>query len=305
MKKPTLLVLAAGMASRYGSLKQMDGVGPCGEAILDYSIYDAARAGFGKVVFVIRGTFAESFKAAFPASRFGGKIDVDFVFQELEKLPEGFTVPGGRVKPWGTNHAVMMGATAINEPFAVINADDFYGYDAFKTMADYLNSLGEQSEGKYCMVGYKLYNTLSDFGSVSRGECVVDAEGNLTGMAERLGIKRLENGTVIYEENGEQKEIAEDATVSMNMFGFTPDYFAHSERLFKEFLADEANMANPKSEFFIPLAVNNLINNGQASMRVLTCDAQWFGVTYKEDKPDVEAKIRGLIREGLYPAKLW
>jgi choline kinase len=160
MKKPTLLVLAAGMASRYGSLKQMDGVGPCGEAILDYSIYDAARAGFGKVVFVIRGTFAESFKAAFPASRFGGKIDVDFVFQELDKLPEGFSVPEGRVKPWGTNHAVMMGATAINEPFAVINADDFYGYDAFKTMADYLNSLGEQSEGKYCMVGYKLYNTL-------------------------------------------------------------------------------------------------------------------------------------------------
>lgn len=305
MKKPTLLVLAAGMASRYGSLKQMDGVGPCGEAILDYSIFDAARAGFGKVVFVIRQTFADSFKAAFPASRFGGKIEVDYVYQELDYLPEGFTLPEGRVKPWGTNHAVMMGANVIDTPFAVINADDFYGYDAFKTMAGFLTSLPEQSKGEYCMVGYKLHNTLSEFGSVSRGECVVDGEGNLTGMTERLGIKRLTNGKVIYEDGGVQYEIAEDATVSMNMFGFTPDYFAHSERLFVEFLGKEDTMANPKSEFFIPLAVNTLINEGTAKMKVLTCDAQWFGVTYKEDKPDVEAKIRALIRKGDYPAKLW
>ena len=305
MNKPTLLVLAAGMASRYGSLKQMDGVGPCGEAILDYSIYDAARAGFGKVVFVIRQTFAESFKAAFPESRFGGKIKVDFVFQELDKLPEGFSLPEGRVKPWGTNHAVMMGAEVINTPFAVINADDFYGYDAFKTMADYLTSLPEDSKGAYCMVGYKLCNTLSDFGTVSRGECVVDEEGNLTGMTERLGIKRVSDSKVVYEDGGEQKEIAEDATVSMNMFGFTADYLAHSERLFREFLSQEENMVNPKSEFFIPLAVNTLINTGIAKMKVLTCDAQWFGVTYKEDKPDVEAKIRALIRQGEYPAKLW
>ena len=305
MKKPTLLVLAAGMASRYGSLKQMDGVGPCGEAILDYSIFDAARAGFGKVVFVIRQTFADSFKAAFPASRFGGKIEVDYVYQELDYLPEGFTLPEGRVKPWGTNHAVMMGASVIDTPFAVINADDFYGYDAFKTMAGFLTSLSEQSKGEYCMVGYKLHNTLSEFGSVSRGECVVDGEGNLTGMTERLGIKRLTNGKVIYEDGGVQYEIAEDATVSMNMFGFTPDYFAHSERLFVEFLGKEETMANPKSEFFIPLAVNTLINEGTAKMKVLTCDAQWFGVTYKEDKPDVEAKIRALIRKGDYPAKLW
>ncbi|MBR7128800.1 MAG: nucleotidyltransferase [Tidjanibacter sp.] len=305
MKKPTLLVLAAGMASRYGSLKQMDGVGPCGEAILDYSIYDAVRAGFGKVVFVIRQTFAEAFKAAFSESRFGGKIKVDFVFQELDKLPEGFSVPEGRVKPWGTNHAVMMGAEAIDTPFAVINADDFYGYDAFKTMAGYLTSLPEGSKGAYCMVGYKLCNTLSDFGSVSRGECVVDGEGNLCAMTERLGIKRLSDGRVIYEEAGEQKEISEDATVSMNMFGFTSDYFTHSESLFVEFLSKEETMANPKSEFFIPLVVNALINSGAAKMKVLTCDAQWFGVTYKEDKPDVEAKIRALIRQGEYPAKLW
>ena len=201
MSKPTLLVLAAGMASRYGSLKQMDGVGPAGEAIIDYSIYDAARAGFGKVVFVIREAFADTFKAAFPASRFGGKIEVDFVYQELNKLPEGFELPAERVKPWGTNHAIMMGAEVINTPFAVINADDFYGYDAFRTMASYLNSLPAGVEGKYCMVGYKLCNTLSDFGTVSRGECVVDAEGNLAGMTERLGIKRLADGRVVYNQD--------------------------------------------------------------------------------------------------------
>lgn len=305
MSKPTLLVLAAGMASRYGSLKQMDGVGPAGEAIIDYSIYDAARAGFGKVVFVIRSTFADSFKAAFTPSRFGGKIEVDFVYQELDKLPAGFTVPAERVKPWGTNHAIMMGAEVINEPFAVINADDFYGYDAFRTMANYLNSLSSEDKGKYCMVGYKLCNTLSEFGTVSRGECIVDEEGNLVGMTERLGIKRLASGKVIYENNGTEQEIAADATVSMNMFGFTADYFAHSERLFVEFLSKPETMTNLKSEFFIPMVVNHLINSKEAIMKVLTCDAQWFGVTYKEDKPDVEAKIRALIRQGEYPAKLW
>ena len=305
MGKPTLLVLAAGMASRYGSLKQMDGVGPAGEAIIDYSIYDAVRAGFGKVVFVIRSTFAESFKAAFPASRFGGKIEVDFVYQELDKLPKGFSVPADRVKPWGTNHAIMMGAEVINEPFAVINADDFYGEDAFRTMANYLSGISSEDNGKYCMVGYKLANTLSDFGTVSRGECVVDEKGNLQGMSERLGVQRLASGKVVYEENGEQVEIADDATVSMNMFGFTPDYLKHSERLFVDFLSNPANMANLKSEYYIAHAVNALLSSGEATMKVLTCDAQWFGVTYKEDKPDVEAKIRALIRKGDYPAKLW
>ena len=305
MSKPTLLVLAAGMASRYGSLKQMDGVGPAGEAIIDYSIFDAVRAGFGKVVFVIRSTFADSFKAAFPASRFGGKIEVDFVYQELDKLPKGFSVPEGREKPWGTNHAIMMGAEVINEPFAVINADDFYGYDAFRTMAEYLTSPEAQQKGKYCMVGYRLANTLSEFGTVSRGECVVDGEGNLIGMTERLGIKQLSSGKVVYEENGDQVEISADATVSMNMFGFTPDYFTHSHRIFVEFLSQPENMANLRSEYFIAKAVNSIIGSGEATMKVLTCNAQWFGVTYKEDKPDVEAKIRGLIRAGEYPAKLW
>ena len=263
------------------------------------------RAGFGKVVFVIRSTFADSFKSAFPASRFGGKIEVDFVYQELDKLPEGFSVPEGREKPWGTNHAIMMGAEVINEPFAVINADDFYGYDAFRTMAEYLTSEEAQQKGKYCMVGYRLANTLSEFGTVSRGECVVNAEGNLVGMTERLGIKQLASGKVVYEENGEQVEISADTTVSMNMFGFTPDYFAHSQRIFVEFLSKPETMANLRSEYFIAMAVNNIINSGEATMKVLTCNAQWFGVTYKEDKPDVEAKIRGLIRAGEYPAKLW
>lgn len=305
MKKPTLLVLAAGMASRYGSLKQMDGVGPSGEAIIDYSIYDAVRAGFGKVVFVIRSAFAESFQAAFPASRFGNQIEVEFVYQELDKLPEGFSLPAERVKPWGTNHAVMMGAEVIGEPFAVINADDFYGYDAFRTMAQYLCGLDAESKGRYCMVGYKLSNTLSEFGTVSRGECVVDEQGNLKGMTERLGIRRLEDGRVVYDLEGEQREIAADATVSMNMFGFTPDYFTHSDRLFVDFLSKPETMTNLKSEFFIPMVVNTLINSGEATMKVLTCDAQWFGVTYKEDKPDVVAKIAALVEKGEYPAKLW
>lgn len=305
MNKPTLLVLAAGMASRYGSLKQIDGVGPNGEAIIDYSIYDAARAGFGKVVFVIREAFAESFRKAFDASRFGGKIEVDFVYQELDKLPEGFEVPEGRVKPWGTNHAIMMGEEVISTPFAVINADDFYGYDGFRTMADYLRSLPEGAKGDYAMVGYKLSNTLSDYGTVSRGECRVGADGFLCGMTERTGVRRLEDGRVVYDGEQGPEEIAADATVSMNMFGFTPDYFERSRELFVEFLSEEANRENLKSEFYIPMAVNHLIGSGEATLRVLTCDAQWFGVTYKEDKPEVVARIAALIAEGEYPAKLW
>lgn len=303
--KPTLLVLAAGMASRYGSLKQMDGVGPSGEAIIDYSIFDAARAGFGKVVFVIREAFADTFRQAFNAERFDNKIEVDFVYQELTCLPEGFSVPEGRQKPWGTNHAIMMGSKVIDTPFAVINADDFYGYDAFRTMVNYLTALPQESKGKYCMVGYKLCNTLSDYGTVSRGECSVDEQGNLCGLTERLAIKRLENGKVVYEQEGKQVEIDENTTVSMNMFGFTPDYFTHSQKMFVEFLSNPDNMANLKSEYFIPMAVNTLINNGTATMKVLTCEAQWFGVTYKEDKPEVVAKIGALVANGSYPEKLW
>ena len=301
MIKPTLLVLAAGMGSRYGSLKQMDGVGPNGEAIIDYSVYDAIRAGFGKVVFVIRHSFEADFKEVFNAERFGHKIEVEYAFQELDYLPEGFTLPEGRVKPWGTNHAVMMAAKAINEPFAVINADDFYGRTAYVTIGDYLKQLTD-SEGRYCMVGYQVSKTLSENGTVSRGVCTVDEEGNLRGMVERTQIERVD-GTIVFHDGGADEPLAEDTPVSMNLFGFTPDYFRHSEAYFKEFLP--ANIDNLKAEFFIPLMVNKVINDGTATMRVLKTTSDWFGVTYKEDKPMLMAKIEELIAAGEYPRNLW
>ncbi len=296
--------MAAGMGSRYGSLKQMDGVGPHGEAIIDYSIYDAVRAGFGKVVFVIRHSFEKEFCEVFSKEHFGGKIDVEYVFQELDYLPEGFSVPAERVKPWGTGHAVLMAAKAVDTPFAVINADDFYGKEGYQVLADYLRSV-EGKKGAYCMVGYNLKNTLSDYGTVSRGECSVDAEGNLISIVERTAIERLADGKVAYKENEQMHEIDENTVVSMNLFGFTPDYFAESDRLFREFLSSPANMANPKAEFFIPLAVNTLINEQKAKLQVLSSEAKWFGVTYKEDKPMVMEAIRKLIDAGVYPEKLW
>lgn len=302
--KPTLVVLAAGMGSRYGSLKQMDGVGPNGEAIIDYSIYDAVRAGFGKVVFVIRHSFAEEFKKIFSPEHFGGKVEVEFVFQELEYLPKGFKVPEGREKPWGTNHAVMMAAPVVDTPFAVINSDDFYGREGYAVLADYLRKVEGQT-GKYSMVGYNLKNTLSDYGTVSRGECSVDPEGNLVSIVERTAIERQPDGKVAYKDADGLHEIDENTPVSMNLFGFTPDFFEESERLFKEFLSNPANMANPKAEFFIPLCVNTLINEGKATLKVLNSDAQWFGVTYKEDRPEVVSRIRKLVDKGIYPSHLW
>ena len=301
MIKPTLLVLAAGMGSRYGSLKQMDGVGPNGEAIIDYSVYDAIRAGFGKVVFVIRHSFAEDFKEVFNAERFGHRIEVEYVYQELDYLPEGFTLPEGRVKPWGTNHAVMMAADVIKEPFAAINADDFYGRNSYEVIAGFLSQL-EGSEGRYCMVGYEVSKTLSENGTVSRGVCTVDAEGNLTSMVERTQIERVD-GTILFHDGGADELLAENAPVSMNFFGFTPDYFRHSESFFKEFLSE--NIDNLKSEFYIPRMVNKVINDGTATMKVLTTRADWFGVTYKEDKPQLVANIEELIEDGVYPRNLW
>ena len=304
MVKPTLLVLAAGMGSRYGSLKQMDGVGPNGEAIIDYSIYDAIRAGFGKVVFVIRHSFEKEFKEMFSPERFGGKIEVDFVFQELDYLPEGFSVPEGREKPWGTNHAVMMGATAVHEPFAVINSDDFYGTDAYRVMGEYLSKL-DGAKGEYAMIGYEVNKTLSDNGTVSRGVCTVNEEGYLTSMVERTKIERNAEGTIVFHDLGDDQPLAENAPVSMNFFGFTPDYFAHSAEGFKEFLASDDVKTNLKAEFFIPLMVNKLVASGDARLKVLSTTAQWFGVTYKEDKPALVAKIEKLIEEGVYPRNLW
>ena len=304
MVKPTLLVLAAGMGSRYGSLKQMDGVGPNNEAIIDYSIYDAIRAGFGKVVFVIRHSFADAFTAVFNKERFGGKIEVEVVYQELDYLPEGFTLPEGREKPWGTNHALLMAKDVIKEPFAVINADDFYGADAYKVIGEYLSQLGEESN-HYCMVGYEVNKTLSENGTVSRGVCSIDENRFLTSIVERTKIERNAEGTIVFHDLGEDVALEENTPVSMNLFGFTPDYFAHSVDAFKEFLAAESTKTNLKAEFFIPLMVNRLIGGGVAQMKVLSTTAQWFGVTYKEDKPQLMAKIEALIAEGVYPRNLW
>lgn len=301
MIKPTLLVLAAGMGSRYGSLKQMDGVGPNGEAIIDYSIYDAIRAGFGKVVFVIRHSFAKEFTEVFNAERFGHRIEVEYVYQELDCLPESFSLPEGRQKPWGTNHAVMMAAPVICEPFAVINADDFYGRDAYAVIGRYLSSL-EGSRNSYCMVGYEVSKTLSENGTVSRGVCTVDADGYLQGMVERTQIERVD-GTILFHDGGADEPLAENTPVSMNLFGFTPDYFEYSADYFRTFLSE--NISNLKAEFFIPLMVNRLISTSVARMRVLSTSAQWFGVTYKEDKPQLMAKIEALIEAGEYPRKLW
>ena len=304
MVKPTLLVLAAGMGSRYGALKQMDGVGPNNEAIIDYSIYDAIRAGFGKVVFVIRHSFADAFTAIFNKERFGGKIEVEVVYQELDYLPEGFSVPEGREKPWGTNHALLMAAKAIKEPFAVINADDFYGADAYKVIGEYLSKLGEESN-HYCMVGYAVNKTLSENGTVSRGVCGINKEGFLTSIVERTKIERNAEGTIVFHDLGEDEALEEETPVSMNLFGFTPDYFAHSEEYFKGFLSSPEVQTNLKAEFFIPLMVNKLVGEGTSKLKVLSTTANWFGVTYQADKPQLVAKIEELIEAGVYPRNLW
>lgn len=302
MVQPTLLVLAAGMGSRYGSLKQMDGVGPNNEAIIDYSVYDAIRAGFGKVVFVIRDFFAKDFREIFNEERFNHKIKVEYAYQELENLPEGLTVPEGREKPWGTNHAVMMAAPFIHEPFAVINADDFYGADAYQTIADYLSQL-DGVKHQYCMVAYELKKTLSDNGTVSRGVCTVDGEGNLATMIERTKIERMADGKVVFHDNGEDEELDENSPVSMNLFGLTPEYFQYSQDFFKEWFAE--NGKEMKSEFFLPMMVNRLINQGPAKLHVLHSASKWYGVTYKADKPIIVNAIKELIAEGKYPENLW
>jgi len=300
--KPTLFVLAAGMGSRYGGLKQMDGLGPNGETIMDYSIYDAVRAGFGKVVFVIRHSFEVDFRTKV-VNKYQGLIPVEIVFQELEYLPEGFVCPADRVKPWGTNHAVQMGKDAIKEPFAVINADDFYGKESFAVLADWL-SVMDGKKNEYCMIGYRVGNTLSESGSVARGICSKDAAANLTTVVERTYIIRDTDGKVKFKDDEDNLvEVDENAPVSMNMWGFTPDYFDYSEEAFKEFL--KQSEGNIKSEFYIPLVVNNLIVDGKVTCKVLDTPSKWFGVTYADDRAMVVAKIEALIQEGVYPAKLW
>lgn len=299
--KPTLFVLAAGMGSRYGGLKQLDGLGPNGETIMDYSIFDAIRGGFGKVVFVIRKDFEADFREKV-LNKYINHIPVELVFQSPDKLPEGFTCPADRVKPWGTNHAVMMGKTAINEPFAVINADDFYGRDSFAVLGKWLSQM-EGKTNQYCMVGYRVGNTLSESGSVSRGVCTTDENRMLTGVVERTKIERIDGKVQYKDENDQWVAIDDNTPVSMNMWGFTPDYFAHSDAAFVEFLNE--NIGNLKSEFYIPTVVNKLIQEGVSTTEVLDTTASWFGVTYAEDRPSVVAKIQALVDAGEYPEKLF
>ena len=302
--KPTLLLLAAGMGSRYGGLKQLDGLGPNGETIMDYSIYDAIKAGFGKIVFVIRTDFEQDFREKI-LSKYEGHIPVELCFQALDALPEGFNVPEGRQKPWGTNHAVLMAKDAIKEPFCVINCDDFYNRDAFMVIGKYLSELPEGAANEYAMVGFRVGNTLSENGTVARGICSKDANDHLTTVVERTEIMRV-NGPVCYkDEEGKWVAVDDNTPVSMNMWGFTPDYFEHSEAYFREFLSDPKNMENLKAEFFIPLMVNKLINDKTATVKVLDTTSKWFGVTYAADRPSVVAKIQSLIDEGVYPAKLF
>ena len=299
--KPTLFVLAAGMGSRYGGLKQLDGLGPNGETIMDYSIFDAIRGGFGKIVFVIRKDFEKDFRDKI-ISKYQDKVPVELVFQAIDNLPEGFVCPEDRTKPWGTNHAVLMGKEVIKEPFAVINADDFYGRDSCAVLGKWLSEQVAQ-KNNYCMVGYRVGNTLSESGTVARGICSTNAEGNLTDVVERTEIMRVDGPVCYKDEEGKWVAIEDNTPVSMNMWGFTPDYFEYSEEFFKEFLKEHLN--TPKSEFFIPLMVNKLINEGTATVKVLDTTAKWFGVTYAADRPDVVAKIQKLIDAGEYPSKLF
>jgi dTDP-glucose pyrophosphorylase len=301
--KPTLVVLAAGMGSRYGGLKQVDPVGPSGEAILDYSVFDAIRGGFGKVVFIIRKDFEAEFKEKV-GSKYEGMIPVDYCYQDLNDLPGDFKVPEGRTKPWGTAHAVLSARNCVNEPFAVINGDDYYGKESFKILGDWLRA-HEGKTGEYCLVGFQLENTLSESGAVSRGICTSDAEGVLTTVVEHHKIARAEDGKV-YGENsntGETVEVDGLANCSMNMWGFTPDYFVKSAEIFKTFLAKSGNEL--KSEFYIPYAIDSMIKDGTGKTEVLTTSSRWFGVTFKEDRPGVVAKFQEFADQGIYPSPLY
>ena len=302
--KPTLFLLAAGMGSRYGGLKQLDGQGPNGETIMDYSIYDAIKAGFGKLVFVIRKDFEQEFKDKI-ISKYEGHIPCELVFQALDSLPEGFTCPEGRQKPWGTNHAVLMGADVIKEPFAVINCDDFYGSDSYRVMGEFLSNLPEGAKNTYAMMGFRVGNTLSESGTVSRGLCTANDKNQLTSVVERTKIQRMDGEVKYLDENEEWVATPETTPASMNFWGFTPDYFEYSQEFFKGFLSDPKNMENLKSEFFIPLMVDKLINDGTATVEILDTTSKWFGVTYPEDRQDVVDKIKALVDAGEYPEKLF
>lgn len=291
------------MGSRYGGLKQLDGLGPSGETIMDYSVYDALRAGFGKIVFVIRKDFEQEFREKI-ISRYEGHVPVEVVFQDIHNVPDDYKerINPERTKPWGTNHAVLMGADVIREPFAVINADDYYGSESFQALADFLRGVGGKQRN-YCMVGFNIDNTLSENGGVSRGLCHVSADGMLTDVTECHGIQRKNGHLVQTLADGSEAPFPEDASVSMNMWGFTPDYFDYSKKAFAKFL--DSNAGELKSEFYIPSVVNDLIQNGEVTLKVEHTPSKWFGVTYAADRPDTVAHFQRLVDEGKYPTPLF
>ena len=298
MTKPTLLILAAGMGSRYGGLKQIDPVGPNGETIMDYSIFDALRAGFGKIVFIIRCDLEQAFKETLGA-RFEKQAPVEYVFQELDKLPSGFSVPPGRQKPWGTGHAILMAAEVVQEPFAVINADDFYGARSFQALAAHLSA----DVSHYAMVGFRLRNTLSEHGSVARGVCCMSDQGFLESVTEMTGIEKNDAGAKYTDAGGKTHALTGDEIISMNLWGFTPSLFGHLQEQFRDFLKKRG--AEEKSEFYIPSVVNTLIQTHQEQCRVIKTPDSWLGVTYRADRQRVSDGIRQLVVRGDYPAKLW
>lgn len=299
MVQPTLVILAAGMASRYGSMKQTEGFGPNGETIMDYSVFDAINAGFGKVVFIIREDFATVFKEQF-SSKFEDKIKVEFVFQSIDRFVEAEYIPADRTKPWGTGQAMLCAEEKVQEPFTIINADDFYGADAFQKAAEFCRE--DCSEAHYALIGYNLSNTLSENGTVSRGVCKVDEVGNLTEINETHNIHRKDE-KIVFEEAGAEGELTEQSYVSMNFWCFHPDIFTQTKALFAEF--PKNNMENLKAEFYIPTVVSNFIETNVGVVEVIPTAANWFGVTYKEDAPTVKEKLHSLIAEGIYPVKLW
>ena len=295
---PTLVILAAGIASRYGSVKQIEGFGPGGETLMDYSIYDGIRAGFRKIVFVIRKQFAKEFKEIFEP-RLKDRVDIEYVYQEMDSFTEGMPVPEERKKPWGTAHAVLCAMEAVKEPFAVINADDFYGYDAFKKAGNFLES--ECTPDRYAILGYELMQTLSEYGTVNRGVCEVNAEGNLSSIVERINIG-IKDGKVVCDDGKEPKELPLKASVSMNFWCFHPSIFEYTQKMFRQFLQD--HIQDIKTEFFIPIVADQFIKDG-GTIKVITTDVPWFGVTYKEDAPEVRKRLKELVKQGNYSENLW
>lgn len=300
--KPALLILAAGIGSRYGGLKQLDAIGPHGETIIEYSIFDAIRAGFGKVVFVINEGIEKDFNDLI-IKKIPKNINLEYVLQEIWKVPAGISYPSARTKPWGTGHAILMAAGTISTPFAVINADDFYGRGAYQALTDYYSSWTPARENDYAMVAYEIGNTLSEHGFVSRGVCRTDSSSFLVDVVERTQIERRAAGVIFRDEAGKEIVLSEQTVVSMNFWGFTPSFFSYLDTGFKNFIRDRAD--DPKAEYYIPTAVNQLIQTKKASVRVLSCNEKWYGMTYKEDREVVVAGIRQLIKKGEYPEKLW